>query len=467
MRIQFLKDTNIRREPSSVGNDPIGVIRANVEIDVEDNIYKGMAISSQNVWYKDQNGWYYWSGQTRVVPVALPGPQPPVVVTPASPNLPLPPEPLPDSRIPQGETRFVPDVPLRWWESRSPGTDNDGAEILVDAGVDSPIIFDDLDDDALESLPVATASGILPLLTKGDLSERPVSGVLHWALNEHTIPQQWWKEQELTGLGVTIAVLSTGVMADHPDLVGAVTAFHGSHPNEAMGDQHGIGTQAALIAAGHGSMVSGVAPDASLLIGRIGHFEWDITPESLMEGIRWAAAQQADIVAMLVDFPSLDPDQKMQLQELIEQLNAAGTLLLAPVGNSAERRPEDRFPASLEGVLSIGSYDEAGQRSSFSAKSANLDVLAPGEGIPVSPGANGASADNLHNTAIATAYTAGFLALIRQWEIHQQRGFSPAEIADLLRKTALKRGAVLQDRNVDYGYGLLNPSGILDELKKS
>jgi hypothetical protein len=154
--------------------------------------------------------------------------------------------------------------------------------------------------------------------------------------------------------------------------------------------------------------------------GKIAHWEIgaspnDITPESLMAGLEWAIAQKADVAALLVDFLELTEAQKKQMSDVIARALDANMVLLAPVGNSSERKPEDRFPAAMEGVISVGSHHSFNRRSEFSAKSYHLDFLAPGEGLNTSDLQRGLGS-NLKNTAIATAYAAGFVALIRQWK---------------------------------------------------
>jgi len=139
-----------------------------------------------------------------------------------------------------------------------------------------------------------------------------------------------------------------------------------------------------------------------LLIGKIGEYDQGITPESLVAGLDWAIDAGAHIIALLVDFRELNTGQKQSLQEAINRALARNVLLLAPVGNSIERRPEDRYPASLEGVLSVGAHDIYGQRCAFSAKSYQLDLLAPGEGLLTS-NLEQLPTGNLKSTVIATA----------------------------------------------------------------
>jgi subtilisin family serine protease len=74
---------------------------------------------------------------------------------------------------------------------------------------------------------------------------------LNWGLELGQIPSHWWQEKRLTGRGVTLALLSTGADTQHPDLMGTpLPVFTNIIENQSFGDSHGLGTQAAIVAAG-------------------------------------------------------------------------------------------------------------------------------------------------------------------------------------------------------------------------
>jgi len=454
MKIRFTADTNIRRIPNAQGNKPLGVVYAGAELEVEDIEHSGAAIGTNHTWYRDQNGWYYWSGKTE--PVYAPPPAavlPPVVAPPATtppPSVPVREEdthrpavpafpialPLPDddlSDLPEGETRSL--------SPQQPAA--------------PPSVF--LENPPAPSPPVPPPAP--------DLWRSPDTRLLNWGISNFALTQ-WWQERGLTGRGVRIALLSTGAALDHPDLAGAISSTFDVSGNAAVAagaDQHGLGTQAAVVAAGRGRLAFGVAPEATLLVGKIGDYDHNISPENLLAGFHWAIDAGAHIVALLVDFRELTEAQRQGFEEAIARALEANILLLAPVGNSAERRPETRYPAGLEGVICIGAHDQYGQRSAFSAKSPQLDVLAPGEALLTSDHQQQTVA-SLKTTAIATAFAAGVLALVRQWEQQNNRIAPPNDLCEHLRSTAAANKAITQGNDVGYGYGLLNPAALLQSL---
>lgn len=495
MIIRFLEDTFIRTAANTYGN-PLGFVFKGAEVAVKQNPVEGEVIEDNRWWYCDDNGWYYWSGKAEIVQ-PLPAVSEAVII----PDLPKqesdPPQPnhlsdmeapvfinktaLPrNESIPEGETRLVPlleDLLLaeeRFQRSLSSPSPEESGQQPTSRGLDD---FQDAPPETNFSRGIEVAEP--EFLTEDEtLPESPDEATaiafwknpapqqLNWGIRNYLIAQDWWQKRQLTGKGIRIALLSTGAAPDHSDLTNIADYFQFPDSGQVFNDAHGFGTQAAVIAAGTGKQVFGVAPEASLLIAKIGDQDYALTPEGLMAGISWAMATRADIIAMLVDYPDLNDQQIASLQTLIGQAAARGILLLAPVGNSDRKKPESRFPACLEQVLSVGAHDQYGQRCSFSAKSFQLDVLAPGDNLltsspedkPVNSTASG---------AVATAFTAGLLALICQWQREHGLPSTPDYIFSLLQETAASRRAFSKGEDVEYGYGLLNPIAILKKLDSS
>ena len=105
-------------------------------------------------------------------------------------------------------------------------------------------------------------------------------------------PAAWAKGY--TGKGVTVAVLDTGIDADHPDLAGLVDGQASFVPGEdALTDVNGHGTHVASTIVGTGAASDGdnkgVAPDADLIVGKVlggpegyGQDSW------VLAGMEWA-----------------------------------------------------------------------------------------------------------------------------------------------------------------------------------
>lgn len=518
MKIRFLEDTYIRPNLGVPIAEPIGVIYRDTELEVEDRFHIGpFAIQNNDRWYRDRNGWYYWSGETEIVarspmigedkPIDVAGPAVPDV-----PAKPVAPEPIPDQPapipvppdVPPTPTPDVPPVPTPDPPVENPPAPEPPAEVPEPSRPTSPLedqplvaIFpidpDEFDlsfevfageigipegetravarlhgeeDTALvEETSAAKHIHAAPESIRSSVTQEINPQALNWALQQHSIPKDWWQASGLTGAGVTIALLSTGADLTHPDLD---TAIHGvfttlEDAGETMEDAYGLGTQAAVLAGGRGAIAYGVAPEARFLFGQIGRFDRDVTPMSLASGIDWALSKQADIIALLVDFRSLNDAEKDAIEHRVRRAAATNVWMVAPVGNSIERRPEDRFPAAFNEILSVGAHNIYEKRCAFSAKSYLLDLMAPGEGLLTSNPQREA-VQNMKNTSLAAAYMAGLLALIRQWQREHHKTMDYRELFNLLRQTARPDDPLTKGDDVEYGHGIVNPKGILSQL---
>jgi len=456
MKIRFLSNTHIRRSPDT-SLSPVGYVYEGSEIEVLPRVIPGMDVRGNNHWYKDsQKNWYYWSGRTEIVEGGL-EPEPSQPTEPPQPDYPDYPvfermtSMLDEADIPTGETRSVPPFEILQMVEEGFQAALNEAQRSTAATEEDPRPQRPLTERRLRPEP--------------DPPQRIANAVpakaLNWGVKQHQLKEEWWEARQLTGSGIRIALLSTGASPQHPDLSNTIGQY--AHAGSSPEDVNGLGTQAAVVCAGTGRQVYGVAPQAQLLIGKIGAQDHSIRPEGLIEGLKWAIGAEADIVAMLVDFPVLKPAEIEQLNALVKQARAADIFLLAPVGTLENKKPENRYPARLQDVFSVGAHREQGERCAFSAKSYQLDLLAPGEGLQTS-GPDGSTVHNTKSVSIATAYTAGFAALVCQYLKQQNRNKRAATIANLLQENTKKEKLLNAAKNVDYGYGLLYPQGVLKNL---
>ncbi|TMQ93567.1 peptidase S8 [Actinomadura soli] len=250
------------------------------------------------------------------------------------------------------------------------------------------------------------------------------------------------------GKGVKVAVLDTGADATHPDLVGRVVAERNFTPGEAE-DTIGHGTHVASTVAGSGAAAGGryrgVAPGASLLIGKI--CIGRECPDSLiLEGMQWAAEQGADVVNLSfgdADRPGIDPVEQA-VGNLTERY---GTLFVAAAGNSGEMHPSIRIssPSSADAALSVAATTKTDEFAGFSSRgprpgdlALKPDIAAPGQSIlaarskdmwPPSPDQKHVS---FTGTSMSAPHVAGAAAILAQ----QHPDWTPAQLKAHLMGTA-------------------------------
>lgn len=253
-------------------------------------------------------------------------------------------------------------------------------------------------------------------------------------------PEMWSKG--VKGKNVKIAVLDTGCDTSHPDLKSQIIGGKNftdddGGKEDAISDYNGHGTHVAGTIAANDSNggISGVAPEASLLIVKVlggangsGQYEW------IINGINYAVEQKVDIISMSLGGPSDVPE----LKEAVKNAVKNGVLVICAAGNEGdgdERTEELSYPAAYNEVIAVGSVSVARELSEFSNANKEIDLVAPGENI-LSTLPN-KKYGKLTGTSMAAPHVSGALALIKSYEEESfQRKLSEPEVyAQLIRRT--------------------------------
>ena len=262
-----------------------------------------------------------------------------------------------------------------------------------------------------------------------------VQGQEWWLAGLHV--RQAWRTTE--GAGITVAVLSTGVAAGHPDLAGSVSTgpdFTGSG-RTAGGPFWGIdGTEVAGVIAGHGhgtggeSGILGIAPAAKILSIRV-NLEYNDPlnsdpaiarrlPAAIADGITYAV----DHGARVIDLP-LDPgtagltgqgDPAAAGGSQAEQAAVAYALrknvvLVAPAGDDAQGPGLVNYPAAYPGVIAVGAVARDGQLAPFSSRHSYVSLTAPGVDLMAAVPPDDYA--RISSTSTSSGIVAGVAALIR------------------------------------------------------
>ena len=317
----------------------------------------------------------------------------------------------------------------------------------------------------------------------------PTLGSMYSVVDQIGARSMW--ERGITGAGVNVAVIDTGVAGvdalSGPDKVIALVDLSAEAGVEAAvyGDTYGHGTHMAGIIAGrtpgsdpatakdHPEWFMGVAPDASLVSVKVGDNSGAVDVSQVIAGIDWVVehADQLDISVLNLSFgsDSLHTYLTDPLAYSVERAWKAGIVVVVAAGNDGLGQARLSVPANDPFMISVGGI-EATDSGQFVvpdwATNGNMvrnpDVAAPGSHIESlrSPGSradleypSARVGDDLFlgsGSSQAAAVTSGAAALLLQ----EQPWLTPDQV-----KAKLKRGA--DDSVVPFASDIFTGEGAL------
>jgi serine protease AprX len=208
----------------------------------------------------------------------------------------------------------------------------------------------------------------------------------------------------ITGRGVTVAILDTGIYAGHPDLAGRVihcedlTSERLTDANCA--DSFGHGTFMAGLVAGNGAssggQYRGTAPGANLVAIKAAGYDGSTDVSKILAGIQWAVLNKdAYNIRVLNLSLGSDSSQDYRLSPLnfaVERAWLAGIVVVASTGNTGPSGGTVMKPGDDPYIITVGSSSDMGTTSTgddvvtgFSGRGptrsnglAKPDVVSPG-----------------------------------------------------------------------------------------
>lgn len=318
-----------------------------------------------------------------------------------------------------------------------------------------------------------------------------------WHYPKIQLPQAWdITEGANAGEPVIVAVVDTGVVLQHPDLVGQTVPGYdfvsdltysrdgdgidsdptdeGTSATPGLSSWHGTHVSATVAAKSNdGSGVAGVAPLARVMplraLGMEGGSSYDIA-----QAIRFAAgltndsntqpAKRADIINL-----SLGGDTHSEvIAEAILAAQNAGVVVVAAAGNDGSNAP--MYPASLPGVISVSASTLGDELAPYSNFGINIDISAPGGHTGEDLNSDGQvdgvlsavlrESDGdffyayrfLEGTSMAAPHVAGVLALMKA----ANPALTPAQIEALLLAGEMTDDFGPAGRDDSFGHGVVN-----------
>lgn len=316
-----------------------------------------------------------------------------------------------------------------------------------------------------------------------------------WHYPAINLPAAW--DRTTGSPGVTVAVIDSGILAEHPDLSpkllpgydfvssastsgdgdgrdgdpadpNATSRYHGSHV---------AGTVAA--ATNNGTGGAGVSWGAQLLPVRVLGLGSGTLADAI-DGILWSVGEEvpgvpgnpnpADVLNLSLGGRT-QCSEAPALQDALDTAGAAGAVIVVAAGNE-NVDANGVTPASCGGVITVGATDLSNERAGYSNYGTRIDVMAPGGDLTQDDDSNGepdgvlstvrddATGDYTYSyidgTSMAAPHVAGAIALLKS----VRPSLSGAEARDVLISTARP----IASCTVGCGAGLIDVAAALAEL---
>jgi serine protease AprX len=298
--------------------------------------------------------------------------------------------------------------------------------------------------------------------------------------NASVFAEKVWNDKGLTGKGVGVAVIDTGIAGDLPDFrasasdrTSRVVASVVTNPNATTADDtYGHGTHVAGILAGDGNNRAaddplrgkyiGVAPDADLVSIKASDDEGETSVIDVIYGIQFAVDHQADynirVINLSLESATAQSYKTDPLDAAVESAWFKGIVVVAAAGNRGTATDAVQYaPGNDPYVISVGGADDQGTAGTADDDStpwgsigttqdgfAKPDVIAPGAHI-VSTLAPGSAFTQLcpscvrdgsyfqaGGTSMSAPVVSGVVALLLQ----KFPSWTPNQVKGALMKTA-------------------------------
>jgi serine protease AprX len=339
--------------------------------------------------------------------------------------------------------------------------------------------------------------GLSPLAPAG--TDGPGTDALECGVVKMRAPEVW-SELGNTGEGSVVAVIDTGVCWTHPDIANQIWVNPGEDLNangvvmdaadmngvdddgngfidDLIGwnfdyntnqptDENSHGSHCAGTVAGDGTggEQTGMAPDAKIMVVRVGVTFSDEV--DVWNAMQYAAANGADAISMSLGWPHGQNPDRPTWRTNCENTIDAGTAMVIAAGNEGSGAEPDnvRTPGDVPRVITVGATDCNDVAAGFSSRGpVTWQGIAPWNDWPYPPGlvkpdVSAPGVDTLsHNvcagysyksgTSMATPHVAGAVALI----VAANPGLEHDDIKALLEETAVDLGEPGKDNT--YGTG--------------
>lgn len=292
---------------------------------------------------------------------------------------------------------------------------------------------------------------------------RPEKGPT-WGIRALKVDALW--AEGLTGAGVLVGHLDTGIDGAHPmledavekaavfDLVGKLRKAPKPPSDSSDHGTHTAGTIAGRMVE---QVQAGVAPGARLLTAEV--IEGGDTIARVLGGLEWVLTHGARVLSLSLGWPSYTES----FLSIVEALRANECLPVIASGNESEG--STRSPGNYAQALSVGAVGPNGRVAPFSSSEIMNrdqdrivpDIVAPG--VDIWSASPGGGFQMMQGTSMATPHVAGLAALL----FEAQPDASVAQVEAAIFASASRSAHLTETRA---GRGMPHAVAALKHLQK-
>ncbi len=312
--------------------------------------------------------------------------------------------------------------------------------------------------------------------------------------NDPSFSDQWYlttinaapaRQKGITGEGVTVAVIDSGLDTDHPDFTQSriltgynytCTVTTDAEGNQSLvwsedvhnvedNDGHGTAVTGIIAAQSDNELgIAGIASRVNILPIKVTDGE-DLNLASLIVALYQAIDSGCDIINMSLGGTLtnasgvVDQDAFNALKTPVDEALNQGITIIAAAGNGGT---DINYPAGFDGVISVAGVRENKTAATYSSQNSSVFIAAPSEGSVTDfcTLAVGGSTTTKRGTSFAAPQVTAAAALIKALK----PDCTNAELQTILQTTAEDLGS--EGRDTVFGWGLLNIESILTQLQE-
>jgi serine protease AprX len=298
---------------------------------------------------------------------------------------------------------------------------------------------------------------------KASATTQNAASVNAWGVDKIEAPAVW--QRGVNGNGIIVAVVDTGIDAQHPDLddlddnpdtadpkvIGWIDYISSS---SSPYDDHGHGTHVSGTISGTGAngVHTGVAPGTKLIGAKVLDAYGSGYLSDCMLAFEWAVNNNARIISFSAGGP-----HDWTFTATINNVVAAGVIPVIAAGNSGPESYTILCPGDEFNSITVGATDTSDTIAYFSSRGPVIldgntyikpDISAPG--VDVTSTLPGGLYEDWSGTSMATPHVSGTAALM----LENNPSLKPAEVKQILENTAVDLGSAGKDNA--YGSGRIN-----------